>query len=362
MAIKHPGLAQALGARGHHILLADFLNEGVFGKQRQARESAHHHRRDGQHHMPEIIKDFGTKRQVTPTFRDNPAQRKPLKIATTRKQNQQQHGEQKRRHRLPNGDNSRCPDIERGAIAHGLADAERNRHEIDDERRPESERNRDGKLLRNQRHHWHIAEKTGAEIEPRILFQHDPEALGRGLVEAILLIELGDEVGINPERTAIGRRAAAGGGHGARRHIAPTRYPIRRAMATGRGELHHQLLHRPAGGGLHNGEINQQNAEQRRDHQQHAAEEIGGHARPPVEVRGWEREARGQRSEVREGGDDSRASNSPLEGESKSLFAILVGGKIRGWISPHRRAEGARRLPLKGGVRGSGIVALASGL
>ncbi len=101
-----------------------------------------------------------------------------------------------------------------------------------------------------------------------------------GLVEAELVLELLDERGVEPLGAAIARGHRIGGRRGAAAGCAD----IAAAAGNARGrrnviaaELRDDALDRAAGRELHDGERHQQDPEQRRDHEQDAAEDIGGH-------------------------------------------------------------------------------------
>ena len=58
VAIEHLALAQALGPRRHHILLADFVEERILGQQRHGGKAADAQRDQRQHQMPGIVADL----------------------------------------------------------------------------------------------------------------------------------------------------------------------------------------------------------------------------------------------------------------------------------------------------------------
>ena len=142
------------------------------------------------------------------------------------------------------------------------------------------ERHRDRQLLLDQLDHADVAEIALAEIEAREIPHHQRETLRRRLVEAELRLELLDELRIEPLRAAVFRIDGIGGGAdlgpcaeiaagGARyARAAPVSAPESCAM---------HALDRPAGRELHDHERDEQDAEQCRDHQQHAAGDIGAH-------------------------------------------------------------------------------------
>src|SRR5690606_14835995 len=99
--------------------------------------------------------------------------------------------------------------IEGRAVLHRLADAERDRDQIGNQRDPQAERDRYRHFLQDQVDHGNVAEIALAEIEAGIVPNHQAEALERWLVEAELLLQLGDEFGIEPLRAAIPRIGTA---------------------------------------------------------------------------------------------------------------------------------------------------------
>ena len=113
--------------------------------------------------------------------------------------------------------------------------------------------------------------------------------MGR-LVEAELLLDTGDQRRIEPLRAAVlhvGARALSGhvGLAGGRAHVAAgAAAQAGSRTRVGAGDLGDHLLDRAARRHLHDGEVNDQDAEQGRDDQQQAAQDIGGHQRPRAAV------------------------------------------------------------------------------
>ena len=170
------------------------------------------------------------------------------------------------------------PHVEGRAVLHRLADAERDRDQIGKQRDPEADRDRDRHLFEDELHHRDVAEIAVAEIEAGIVPEHHAEAFERRLVEAELLFQLGDEFGVEPLRTAVFGRGLAGTcrdcpARPARRPPPPES----RVAAALAGELGDDLLDRSARRELDDGKGNRHDAEQGRDHQKDAPEDIGGH-------------------------------------------------------------------------------------
>src|SRR5207244_243944 len=97
----------------------------------------------------------------------------------------------------------RGPYVELRAVLDRLANAERDRNQIGQEREPDAERDRDRQLLLDELENGGVAKIALAEIEARIIPQHDEEALVGRLVEAELLLQALDEFGIEALRAAI---------------------------------------------------------------------------------------------------------------------------------------------------------------
>ena len=166
---------------------------------------------------------------------------------------------------------------------HGLADAERDRDGVGQQRHPEPERDRDRQLLLDQGQDRHVAEIALAEIEPRVVPQHDPEALDGRLVEAELRLQLLDESRIEALRATIfggrlGRTAARLVLPAAGKVAAATAGDPRRRRRVVALKLRQHALHRTAGRELNDDEGNEHDPEQCRDHQKRAAGDIGEHA------------------------------------------------------------------------------------
>ena len=208
-----------------------------------------------------------------------PLQRKDLPERAAAEEHDQEHREQEVRDGVAEDDDRRGRGVEARAVPDRLADAERNRDRIGDEGHPHAERDRHRQLLPDELQDRHVAIVAPAEIEGRVVAHQDPEALERGLVEAVLLLELLDEFRIEALRPAIARGDVAAG---LRRACADL--PAAAAEACARAlvralQLRDRALDRAAGHELHDGEGDSHDAEDRRDHQQEAAQDIGEHIR-----------------------------------------------------------------------------------
>ncbi len=116
-----------------------------------------------------------------------------------------------------------------------------------------------------------------AEVEGGVVAHQNPEPLEDRLVEAVLRLELVDEFRIEPLRAAI-----AGGDVADRLRPADADLPASAAEAGGRAliralKLRDGALDRAAGHELHDGEGDSHDAEDGRDHQQQAADDVGEH-------------------------------------------------------------------------------------
>lgn len=223
MAVKHLAFRQALGARRHHILLADLVEEGVFRQQRGGGEGRQRHRRQRQRQVPEIIDDARRPGKLVPVVGDEAAQREPVVEGAAGEQHHQQDREQESRNGVGDDDDAARPYVEGRAVLDRLADAERDRDQIGDQRDPQAERDRHRHLLKDQVDHRDVAEIAVAEVEAGIVPQHLAEAFERRLVEAELLFQPGDELGIESLRAPIFGTAGA-----AARSLRNCRRPYRR--------------------------------------------------------------------------------------------------------------------------------------
>ena len=137
---------------------------------------------------------------------------------------------------------------------------------VGEERHPQAERDRHRHLLADQLEDADVAEIALAEIEAGIVPQHQAEALERRLVEAELLLELLDELRVEPLRAAIFRgdrvAAAAAGWRSTPAKSPPP--PAMRAVAETSlpWQLRDDPLDRPAGRELHDGEADRHDPDQ----------------------------------------------------------------------------------------------------
>ena len=220
--------------------------------------------------MPEIIDDLPVPGEVRPAVGGQAAQREDVEERAAGEQDDQKDGEQEAGNRKSDNNDGRGPGVEPGSVHHSLADAERDRDQIGQERHPDAERHRDRQLLLDQLQHADVAEIAFAEVEAREIPQHQRETFRRRLVEAELLFQALDEIGIEPLRAAIlGIDGVAGCADltaiaeiAARRAGNP-----RGAAGIGAGELRDDALHRSARRELHDDKGHEQDAQQGREHQ-----------------------------------------------------------------------------------------------
>jgi hypothetical protein len=96
------------------------------------------------------------------------------------------------------------------AVAHRLGHAKWNGDRVRHECEPQAQRDRDRQLFLDQLQHRHIAEIALPEIEHGVALEHQEETLMRRLVEAKLLFQLLDELGVEALRAAILETAFGG--------------------------------------------------------------------------------------------------------------------------------------------------------
>src|SRR5690606_20762697 len=129
-----------------------------------------------------------------------PARWEPLEERRAREHDEQKHGDEEARDRVAKDEDAAGPGVERLAVLHRLADAERDRDEVGQQRHPYPERYGDGQLLLDEIEDTDVAEVALAEVERQVIPHHHVEALVGGLVEAKLLFEGFDESGVEPLR------------------------------------------------------------------------------------------------------------------------------------------------------------------
>src|SRR5262249_37535876 len=153
--------------------------------------------------MPEIVDDLSGNRQLRPIVGGQSAQREDIEERAASEQNDEQNGEQESRDRVADDDHARSPRVELRAVLDRLANAERDRDQVSQERQPGSERNRDRQLLLEELKKGGVAKIAHAAIEPRLVPQHQEKSLVSWLVEAELLFQALDEFGVEALSTAV---------------------------------------------------------------------------------------------------------------------------------------------------------------
>src|SRR5262245_66229416 len=119
--------------------------------------------------MPEIVDNLSGNRQLCPIVGGQSAQREDIEERAAGEQNDEQNGEQESRDRVADDDHARSPRVELRAVLDRLADAERNRDQVGQERQPDAERNRDRQLLIDEVKNGGIAKNALVEMDTRIV-------------------------------------------------------------------------------------------------------------------------------------------------------------------------------------------------
>ncbi|MNN03705.1 hypothetical protein D3C81_1164050 [compost metagenome] len=275
MAIQHPVRAQTLGLGGDHILLVDLIEEAVLGQQGHGGKVADYQSGNGQDQVPEVVEDLASGAELIEVIRGQPAQREPIQVASTGEQDDQQNSEQKRRNRIADDDCRTGPDIEMAAVAGGFGDAQRDRHQVHDQRAPQPQGDRHRHLLDDQVDNLGITKETVAKIQVGVVLDHDPQTFRRRLVEAIHLFDFFDQGRVQALSAAV-----VGAGY---RHFGTTTGDTA-GGAFEALELGDHLLDRAARSGLDDDEVDDQDAEQRRNDQQQTAKDIGQHTSAPLRL------------------------------------------------------------------------------
>ena len=206
--------------------------------------------------MPQVIQNLADHAQLVPIVGCQPPEREDLPVRPARKQHQQQDGKQKARDRIGHNDHARGPCVEFGAVPDRLANAQRDRDQIGDDRGPQPQRDGHGQLFGHQRQHGFRPEIALPEIEAQVVPHHQEKPFHRRFVEAKLALQLLDEL----LGQALGTLVAA---------IAFLDLQVRLIHpAIDRGKrvplafkIGKDLLHRAAGDKLCQGEIHQHDAD-----------------------------------------------------------------------------------------------------
>ena len=227
---------------------------------------------------------------MAPVVGDQAAQREPLRITAAGEQHDQQDGEQEGRNGAQHHQHGRAPEVEMRAVTHGLSDAERDRDEVGEKRRPQAERQGHRHLVDHEVDDAAVAEEARAEVEDGIVLHHQQEALADRPVEAVHLLDALDQLGRQAARAAIGA-VAANRARLVAVVVAAAHHLARRAAAEALGGAHGRaldardhLLDRAAGGGLHDEEVQHHDAKQRRHHQDQPAQDVGEHYRVAARI------------------------------------------------------------------------------
>src|SRR5690606_24039141 len=119
--------------------LADFIEEGILRQQRRRGEGRQRQRDQRQRQMPEIVEDLLPPGKLGEIVGDEAAQREPVKEGAAGEKHDQEYAEQEAWNGIADDHDAGGPYVERGAILHRLADAERNGDQVGDDQYPEAE-------------------------------------------------------------------------------------------------------------------------------------------------------------------------------------------------------------------------------
>ncbi len=224
--------------------------------------------------MHEIVFHFGGETQIRPIVARQPAQREPGEITPAAEQNDQRHRENESRNGVPDKDAPPRQRVETRTVANGFGDPQRNGHQINDQRRPYAQRNRNGHFFSDQTDNGLIAVKTLAEIELQIVLHHRNEPFAERLIKAETLFEFFDQLRVETLRAAIfGRHGSDGfSGIAARRSGNP-----RRRLRVCGTELGRHIFDRSSRRQLNEKEIHQHDPEQGHGDQRQTAKNIAHH-------------------------------------------------------------------------------------
>jgi hypothetical protein len=157
-------------------------------------------------------------------------------------------------------------------MAHRLGNPQWNRHQVDQQRRPQPDRNRHRHLLPDQLHHRLVPKETAPEIEPQILDDHLAEPLMRRPVKPEHPLNIRHHRRIQPPRPPIRPLTRR------RRHaLRPRPRHPHGGVPTAALDVGNHLLHRPPGCELNHHEIDRDDPKQRRNHQQQPPQYVGDH-------------------------------------------------------------------------------------
>ena len=149
-----------------------------------------------------------------------------------------------------------------------LADAQGDGDQIGQQGSPEPEGNGYGHLLDDQVDDAGIAKEAIAEVEGQVTLDHQPEALVGWFIEAVHPFDFGDDFRVQTLGAAV---VAAAGDFALGAAANPAGCPFE-AFQVG-----DHLLHRAARRSLDDQEVDQQDAEQGRNDQQQAPDDVGEH-------------------------------------------------------------------------------------
>ena len=158
--------------------------------------------------MPQIVGDARAPTQGVPIGGGQPAQWKPLQLAT--KNHQQCHAQHKARNRIAHQYQQRCHQVKPRAGTHRFGHTQRHGHQITDEEGPQPEAHRHRQLLPDQCGDIAVLKKAFAQVKLRKLLEHLPEALWCRLVETVQCFSLFNAFGVYTLRAPITQATAFG--------------------------------------------------------------------------------------------------------------------------------------------------------
>ncbi|MNS97887.1 hypothetical protein D3C72_1322360 [compost metagenome] len=208
--------------------------------------------------MPEVVDDARAPAQLLPIGGRKPTQRKPCQLPG--KHHQKQHAQHKTRNGIPHQHEQRGDQIKARACPHRLGNAQRHGHQIADQKGPQAQADGDRQLFLDELPDALVLKEAAAQVKPGKLAHHLHKALSRWLVKAIERLDLVEALLVNALAATVAHAAAL------------------RTTAGPRLGLGQVLLHRATGYELDHGKGQQQHAQQGRDHQQQAFEDVGEHA------------------------------------------------------------------------------------
>ena len=220
--------------------------------------------------MMEIVKHFSAGTEFVPVVGSQSSQRKPLKIGAAGKKDDEKNGKQENRHRRAEHHRKRRPRVEFRAVFNRFFNAERDGNQINDEGRPQSERNRNRHPFGNQFQYAFVLIIAAAEVETDIVFDHFPQTFVNRLVKTELLFQFLHQFFGHAPGAAVSAFAAAHPHFGAGSDL-------RGGVDVHPPVFGQRMFDRAAGRQLNNREIDQQNAEKRQRDEEQPFDDVIAH-------------------------------------------------------------------------------------